>query len=406
MSLDFNRYDDFLSITYSPYNSSVRFVFDDISEKGFFELKKTFKITKKSIVIDSEDDFPVEQKDFIEFRIANVVTLEKEKYYQVDKEVLNINFDIFIHTACKVTKKYFLTSRKLSIFRILNDEIGLNESIIVGGTNENAISENEYLSIIQALPTNTELTYYDYSRVCTTLKCFFSPQKDQETLFNKFVKSKELDTNKISEIHFEDFDIRRYSFLLTTLEEMLANAEKYSENNWQDEILKFIKILFPKYVISAKEAIIRKGIASKEKNIDILLGDFNGNIDIIEIKKPYGIELLNKSLYRENYIPTRALSGAIMQSEKYIYYLTKGGEKAENDLNKQFEKTKPADYKFKIVNPKSIIIMGRTKDYDNQQKEDLEIIRRKYKNVVDIISYDDLLQRLKITIEMLQKEQI
>ena len=48
--------------------------------------------------------------------------------------------------------------------------------------------------------------------------------------------------------------------------------------------------------------------------------------------------------------------------------------------------------------------MGRTKDYSTKQLEDLEIIRRKYKNVIDIISYDDLIQRLRTTIEMLKKE--
>ena len=93
-----------------------------------------------------------------------------------------------------------------------------------------------------------------------------------------------------------------------------------------------------------------------------------------------------------------------MQAEKYIFYLTKGGKKVEDDLNKQFAKVKPADYTFKVVNPKTLIIMGRTNDYSSEQIEDLEIIRRKYKNVIDIISYDDLIQRLKTTIEMLKKE--
>ncbi len=134
-----------------------------------------------------------------------------------------------------------------------------------------------------------------------------------------------------------------------------------------------------------------------------MLGDYNGNVDIIEIKKAFGINLLNRQLYRENYIPTRALSGAIMQAEKYVYYLTKGGKKVEDDLNKQFTKIKPDNYKFKVVNPKTLIIMGRTNDYSTKQLEDLEIIRRKYKNVIDIISYDDLIQRLKTTIEMLKK---
>lgn len=209
----------------------------------------------------------------------------------------------------------------------------------------------------------------------------------------------------ISEINFEDFDLQRYIYLLSNLEHMLENESDYSENNWQNEILKFIKILFPKYVISVREAKINKKIAGKDKYIDIMLGDFNGHVDIIEIKKPFGIDLLNKQLYRENYIPTKALTGAIMQAEKYIYYLTKGGGlEVEKDINNQFSSNKPQNYSFKVINPKTLIIMGRTKDYSTKQLEDLEIIRRKYKNVIDIISYDDLIQRLRTTIEMLKKE--
>ena len=92
-----------------------------------------------------------------------------------------------------------------------------------------------------------------------------------------------------------------------------------------------------------------------------------------------------------------------MQAEKYIYYLTKGGKKVEDDLNEQFKQEKPVDYFFKVANPKSLIIMGRTNNYSKQQQEDLEIIKRKYKNVIDIISYDDLIQRLETIIKMLKK---
>lgn len=35
MSFDFNKYEDSLSITYSPYNSTVGFIFDDLNEKVF-----------------------------------------------------------------------------------------------------------------------------------------------------------------------------------------------------------------------------------------------------------------------------------------------------------------------------------------------------------------------------------
>ena len=40
--------------------------------------------------------------------------------------------------------------------------------------------------------------------------------------------------------------------------------------------------------------------------------------------------------------------------------------------------------------------MGRDEGLSEEQKNDFEVIRRKYRNVVDIITYDDLLGRLKV----------
>jgi hypothetical protein len=39
---------------------------------------------------------------------------------------------------------------------------------------------------------------------------------------------------------------------------------------------------------------------------------------------------------------------------------------------------------------------------NNHQKEDFEVIRRKYKNVIDIMSYDDLIHRLENIIGKLE----
>ena len=40
--------------------------------------------------------------------------------------------------------------------------------------------------------------------------------------------------------------------------------------------------------------------------------------------------------------------------------------------------------------------MGREDRLTEDQKKDFEIIKRKYKNVIDILTYDDLLRRLHI----------
>jgi len=47
--------------------------------------------------------------------------------------------------------------------------------------------------------------------------------------------------------------------------------------------------------------------------------------------------------------------------------------------------------------------MGRTKGLSKEQMQDFEVIKRKYKNVIDIITYDDLIGRLEFTIKQWSK---
>lgn len=94
-------------------------------------------------------------------------------------------------------------------------------------------------------------------------------------------------------------------------------------------------------------------------------------------------------------------SGAIMQCEKYIYNLTSNKIKNEEILNAKYS-SNLAGLKLKINNPKALIFMGRTYNFDDKQKEDFQIIKRKYSNIVDILSYDDLLERLKNTLNIIK----
>jgi hypothetical protein len=55
---------------------------------------------------------------------------------------------------------------------------------------------------------------------------------------------------------------------------------------------------------------------------------------------------------------------------------------------------------IRITSPKAMIILGRDQRpngspaLDASQQLDLEIIKRKYANMIDILTYDDLLRRL------------
>lgn len=125
----------------------------------------------------------------------------------------------------------------------------------------------------------------------------------------------------------------------------------------------------------------------------------NGNVDILEIKKPTShSSILRTGLYRDNYIPNHEFTGTIMQVEKYILNLIKWGTEGEKKLNEKYNSQLPQGVRLQINSPKAILILGYEEDLTWAQSRDLEIIKRKYANVVDIISYDDLIKRLENTL--------
>ena len=184
---------------------------------------------------------------------------------------------------------------------------------------------------------------------------------------------------------------------------MLQSENLYDELQWQKEILEIILLLYPKYIKVFQSSYI-KANGKNFKFLDFMLVDFNGNIDIIEIKKPFANKIMTKTLYRKNHIPRRELSGSVMQLEKYNYHLNRWGEKGEKFLTDKYLTDLPNGMKIKITNPKGFIIMGRENNLTNEQKVDFEVVKRKYKNVIDIITYDDLIERLRFTIEQIKEK--
>ena len=80
--------------------------------------------------------------------------------------------------------------------------------------------------------------------------------------------------------------------------------------------------------------------------------DANGNIDVIEIKKPFDDILLSRGIYRGNSVPTKELSGTIMQAEKYLFHLSKWGVEGERELSKRYGSALPAGLQIRVTNPR------------------------------------------------------
>ena len=208
-------------------------------------------------------------------------------------------------------------------------------------------------------------------------------------------------------------ELEKYILIQETIAEWLRDGEGRSEADWQKMIISFLLLIFPKYVAVLQNVHVQDfystADATRNRYIDLALIDSSGNIDVIEVKKPFEGALLNRVTYRDNYTPSKELAGSIMQAEKYLFHLSKWGVAGEKKLTRKYAAQLPPDMKIRITNPKAMIILGRDrlKDgssaLDQGQLLDLEIIKRKYANMMDIMTYDDLLRRLANIIASLHR---
>ena len=292
----------------------------------------------------------------------------------------------------------------ITIFQSLYIDDLINEPIYLGGQNTNAISHEDFLDILKQFPNSTECARYRSARVSLILSQHFENRKNAIEKYENYMNRKKSVKGKTLLREFSEYEKNKYETILGKLKDMLRDEEKYNEKQWQKEIIEILCLIFPKYIKAFEKVKIKDCYTNGTRELDYLLVDSEGHIDIIEIKRPLACRhIISKNpTYRGNYYPLKDLSGAIMQVEKYLLHLNKWGKKGEDTLNNK-EKL-PLNLKIKITNPGAMIILGRSNNLSMGQKADFEIIKRKYKNIIDIITYDDLIKRLESIISQYEQK--
>lgn len=392
-----HRDDQRMLLTYTAENTSADWVDNKLGTDGSVTFRRTFTFGTDELVTDDIPDQWSEDE-----RVFVLATAEGD-FYKIDKEILGLKYDLLISRVMVIDIKIFVAYRDISIFRRIDDLV--DEQIIVGGDVENSIPLSEFDELLRNFPTSTELTHYARSRISRILKDYLGTASDaQEKLDNYLSKKQTIPAN--SRVNFlEGYELLKFEYVRDELQDMLKEAESYSEKDWQKLIVNFLLLIFPKYIAVLENLHIKDFYSNPTKTtnryIDLTLVDASGAIDIIEIKKPFANCLLSTSKYRDNYTPKIELSGSVMQVEKYLFHLNKWGRKGEQEIISKRKKELPSGFEVNITNPMGLIILGRDRDFSKDQKFDFEIIKRKYANIIDIMTYDDLLRRLDNIISMM-----
>lgn len=370
---------------------------DDISKRLDTEdgvsIKHTFWVTKDLLCDGIEED---DWEETLRFYIGEV----GEAYTQLNSEVFGTDNSFYFGNEIKLKPEMFTAYRNISILRKIDEVIERNFYIGGDWENHNGISKETFDELLEKFPKTAELDKYAHKRIASIIKDYFPECDKYEAIFEKFVESKNKSyassVSAISKYNVQ-IELEQFTVAYQELIDMLNRYEAIDEKQWQEKIHNILQLLYPKYICCAREIKFYGG--KKDKQPDFLLVDANGFVDILEIKKA-DVRMLTQ--YRNNYVAAREISGAIQQIEKYIFCLN-SSDKAKEDVSKKLIEFLPEGVEVKIVNPQGILLAGRSNEFNCEQQKDFELIKRQYKHVADIMTYDDLAQRLKNIVASLQK---
>jgi hypothetical protein len=389
MTIEIFKRNNQLLLRYEPERSGVEWIDERLQSHGNVTIRKVFTFGKEELITEPE------LNDNYDERIFLLGVLDND-FYQINRNILGLKNDLYLSTDLKIDVKTFISVKNISIFRKIDRLI--DEQIVIGGDVQNSIPINAFEELLKNFPTSTELTHYSNARISRVLREYLGTMSNAQIALSNYLKRRQTLKLKSQVSVLYEYEIQKYEFIRDSLHEMLSDPDSYVEADWQKKIIVFLLLIFPKYVAVLPNLHVKdfysKSASSTNRYIDLTLVDANGHIDIIEIKRPFEKCILSRTKYRDNYVPMKELSGSIMQVEKYIFHLNKWGVAGEKQINNKRKHELPNDMVIRVTNPKALIILGRDRDFADDQKFDFEIIKRKFANIIDIMTYDDLLRRL------------
>lgn len=410
------------------YETESDWLEEKLEEDQDFQIYKTFSFSKKDL-ISKDEDSP------IGYEYKFVFGEKVQNYFKIDKEKISATFDLYIDASLSIDQSWFVTSSsKRSRYQ---DKTGEEKSSSIYGNILYAfknfykhdklfididsdsnfeddglhITQSTYKDFVKIFPTATNVKYQTLSIFTNLLKSELDVVNYEE-IYGRY-KSREISVRNKEDIKTEEICKQEKVKYIYAKDQLLKSLERSAAGEFihEDEFSKLIAQIFcflnPKYVkIQTKLNISDYTGARANCQADLSLIDCEGNIDLIEVKSPQAYpNLFRKRPYRNHYVPSGELSGAINQLEQYLKCLTKMTTEEISNKNPALQ-NEMGEIKLKAVHPKGYIIFGRDSasfngDNVNQKRLDFELIKNTYKDVVDIITFDELIKRFERIISFL-----
>jgi hypothetical protein len=169
---------------------------------------------------------------------------------------------------------------------------------MIGNDDNATLQYKTFQKLLTKFPNTTECNKYAEMRISMILREELSEANRSIEKYERYMNTKASMKNPVSRKNIAEIETIKYEYVLGKLTEMIDHSEEYNEKIWQTDLLDILPLLFPKYLSVLEEVTIKDIYSGNDKRLDYLLIDFNGNIDIIEIKKPRSDSLITKTKYR------------------------------------------------------------------------------------------------------------
>jgi|GEM_PF-525371 len=376
-----------------PIDSILSRLNGEVSISDVIVLDNTIFLTKEFLV-ERELDSDHSLDDSLDFLVG--LPTDDGKYILLDQSVFRTSHRFLFDSKTNFSYKLFCKN-KVSAIRALSSVaqsdiyIDLPEHYKY---EENHLLLEQYEAFVSKMVTPYEVRLYKNSCAEIAASQFLN-------INTSFAKKYERYTGKKYRAS-PHRDVLSKEYLSARVQELeqqrnllqaALNRQDEPEDYWQQAIADLIPLLYPKYLYVFEKFEFES--LGKTKIPDFIAIDNDGNVDVIEIKKANIGNILRK--YRDNYVPISEVSCACTQIEHYIFRMMSNKENVEKKIEEKY-RSEIGSLKIHIINPQGILIAGTSQNLSEEEKRDFEVAKRMHKHIYDIITYDQLIERLQNTI--------
>ena len=276
-----------------------KWVWDELTTNSETRISRIFLFTPGDLL-----NPPTPAQDFDGYEYRFQFGTFDDGYVKIPARVLDIKNDLLISRSVTLKRSIFAAERNVSIFGRLSELLEHADPIVIGGTRPGAIPWDVFEELLKKFPNTYELNRYADARVQTILSQYLDGMKDARGRYESYLNKKTSLTSitKLDLDALKKLEIEKYVLIRDLIGDALKTKTDWSESEWQKLMLSFLLLLFPKYIKVLENITIHDYYSDPTKKtdryIDIALVDANGNLDIIEVKKPFDDKILRKGLYR------------------------------------------------------------------------------------------------------------